>query len=1037
MSLSSFAVKKPVTITMIVLVVIIFGAISLKGLPIDLYPEIEIPVAIVSTSYSGAGPQEIENLITKRIEGAIATVGNIDTINSISLQGSSIVIAQFNTGTSMDFATLEMREKVDLIKGTLPDDATQPMVIKLDPNSMPIVQIALSTSGSLSSLQSLAEDTFKQRFERLDGVASIDIGGGLIDEIEIAVDIGKLSRYGLNINQLNQLLGAANINLPGGTVNNGEQDLTIRVMGEFNSIDEIRDMPITLNTGMVITLKDIAQVELKNKDITAISRTNGEDSINISIKKQSGKNTVQVADLVNKEVEKLKKDYPDIKMEIVVDSSTIIKDSINNVIDNVIMGSVFAILVLYIFLKNIRSTFIVGTSIPISLIASFILLYFNGITLNMMTLGGLALAVGMLVDSAIVVLENIYRFRSEGYSKEEAAIKGAKEVGLSITASTLTTIAVFLPIVFVDGMVGILFKDFAMTVTLSLTASLVVALTFIPMLSSKILTIDGEEGGGKKKKLDFIYKVFDNIFEKLENKYKSLLELGLRRRKTTIAISVIIFAVSIVSLAGVGMEFFPSTDEGSMTINVDMPLGSNIHQIDEMTKIVEGKLVDIPEIDVVFANVTSGGMGSSSINTKTSGSISINLVKLKDRKRSTKEVAEEIRGLVKDIPGAEITVTEFSSSSMSGSGAPISISIKGDELEVLENISNDFKEMVESVDGTRDVKTSISEAVPEVEIKVNKENAAIYGLTTSQIASAIRGGASGTVVAKYKDQGDELDVVIRATEDITESLSNLGQLDITTPTGMNIPLSQVADISIIKGPIQISREDQERVVTVTSQISGRDLRSISLDIDKKLENYEFPSGYHYKIGGENEQMIDAFKQLLLALVLAIILIYMVMAAQFESLINPFIIMFTIPLAFGGGFLGLFITRKALGVTAFIGIIMLAGIVVNNGIVLIDYIDILRKEGKERFEAITIAGPVRLRPILMTTLTTILGLVPLALGIGEGAEMQAPMAIVVISGLTLSTVLTLVFVPVLYTVFDDFSIRIKSRLKGLKKSNSNV
>ncbi|WP_313755645.1 efflux RND transporter permease subunit [Tissierella sp.] len=1036
MNLSSFAVKRPVTITMMVLVVVIFGAISLAGLPIDLYPEIEIPVAIVSTSYSGAGPQEIENLITKRIEGAIATVGNIDTINSISSQGSSIVIAQFNTGTNMDFATLEMREKVDLVKGALPDDATQPMVIKIDPNSMPIVQIALSTNGSLSSLQSLAEDSFKQRFERLEGVASVDIGGGFTDEIEVSVDIARLSRYGLSINQLNQLLSAANTNLPGGVVENGEQDLTIRVIGEFNSIDEIRDMPITLNTGSIITLKDIAKVELKNKDITGISRTNGEDSINISIKKQSGKNTVQVADLVSREVEKLKKDYPDIKINIVIDNSTIIKDSINNVIDNVIVGSIFAIAVLYIFLKNIRSTLIVGVSIPISLIASFILLYFNKITLNMMTLGGLALAVGMLVDSAIVVLENIYRYRAEGYSKKEAAIKGAKEVGLSITASTLTTIAVFLPIVFVDGMVGILFKDFAMTVTLSLTASLVVALTFIPMLSSKILTID-EDTEGKKKRLDFIYKAFDNLFKKIENKYKSLLELGLKRRKTTIAISVIVFVLSVVSLAGVGMEFFPVTDEGSMTINISLPLGSNIHQVDEITKIAEEKIAEIPEIDVIFANVTSGGFGSHSINNGNSGSISINLVKLSERKRSTKEVAEEVRKIIKDIPGAEITVTESSNMGMAGSSAPVSISIKGDELEILEKISNDFKDIIESVEGTRDVKTSLSDAVPEVEIQVNKENAAIYGLTTSQIASAIRGGASGTIVAKYKDEGDELDIVVRATEDITESLSNLGQLDITTPSGINIPISQVADISIVKGPIQINREDQERVVTVTSQITGRDLRSISLDIEKELKNYEFPSGYSYKIGGENEQMIDAFKQLLLALVLAIILIYMVMAAQFESLINPFIIMFTIPLAFGGGLLGLFITRKSFGVTAFIGIIMLAGIVVNNGIVLIDYINILRQEGKERFEAIITAGPIRLRPILMTTLTTILGLVPLALGIGEGAEMQAPMAVVVISGLTLSTVLTLVFVPVLYTVFDDISIKMKSRIKRLRKSNSNV
>lgn len=1027
MNLSRLSVKRPVTITMIVLVVVLLGAISLTKLPMDLFPEIEVPVAVIATTYTGTGPQEIENLITKQIEGAVATVSNIDMVNSMSSEGSSIVIAQFNFGTDMDLATLEMREKVDLVKGFLPKDANDPMVLKIDPNSMPIIQIALSTKGDLAQLQSLAEDTFSQRLERLDGVASVDIGGGFTNEIEIAVEQSELANYGLSINQLSQLLGASNMNLPGGNVNKGDQKLAVRVTGEFKSIDDIKDMPIPLSTGDVIKLKDIASIKLINKDVSSISRTNGMDSINISVQKQSGKNTVQVANLVNEEIKDLKKDYPDVDINVVMDTSMFIKSSINTVAKNAIFGSLLAILILYIFLKNLRTTLIIGISIPISLIGSFILLYFNNITLNMMTLGGLALAVGMLVDSAIVVLENIFRFRTEGYSKADAAIKGASEVGMAITASTLTTIAVFIPIVFIEGVVGTIFKDFALTVTLSLGASLLVSLTLIPMLSSKILTVDTGEKEHKKKRFSKIYNSFDNILNKISNVYIKLLNKGLRNRKTTIVISILIFLGSLASLFSVGMEFLPATDEGTISVGVTLPLGSEIQKVEKVVQTIESKLTTIPELEVVYTNIGGGNIMMGGSPNSNGATISIGLTKLSERDRSTAEVGEEIRSLVKDIPGAEISVSETSSMGMITSGNPISISIKGADLGVLEDVSNDFKDILESVDGTREVKTSLSDAVPELEVLVKKDIAASYGLTAAQVANSVRNGATGTIVTRYKDQGEEVDVVIRALGDVTESLSSFEQLDIPTPTGANVPLSQVAQISIAKGPIMINREGQERVVSVTSQIIGRDLNSITTDIETKLQNYQMPKGYNYTTGGENKEMVEAFSQLGLALLLAVVLIYMVMAAQFESLIYPFIIMFTIPLAFSGGALALFITRRSLGVTSLIGVIILSGIVVNNGIVLIDYINVLRKEGKDRHEAITTAGPIRLRPILMTTLTTILGLVPLALGIGEGSELMAPMGTVVIGGLTLSTVLTLVLVPVIYTVFDDISISIKSRI----------
>jgi len=1040
LNLSKFSVKRPVTITMLVLIVILIGIISLTELPIDLFPEIEVPVAVVVTNYSGTGPQEMENLVTKPLEGAIATVGNIENISSISSEGSSIVIARFGFGVDMDLASLEMREKVDLIKGFLPEESGEPLVIKIDPNALPVYQLSLSTKGDLAGLQTLTEDTISQRFERLDGVASVDILGGFAKEIEIAVNPNELSNLGLNINQLSQIISSSNLNLPGGSVNNGEQKYSVRISGEFQDVEEIRDMAIPLNSGEVLKLSDIAKVNLVRKDISSISRTNGENSINLSMQKQSGRNTVQVANLINEEVEKLREDYPDLEIDVVLDSATFITKSINTVVKNTLFGSLLAILILYIFLKNIRTTLIIGISIPISLIASFILLYFNGITLNILTLGGLALAVGMLVDSAIVVLENIFRFNSEGYSKEEAAIRGASEVGMAITASTLTTVAVFIPIVFVEGVVGTIFKDFAVTVTLSLLASLVVSLTLIPMLASKIMKVDARDADISNRKLSKVYIFFDNAYLKLEGYYRKVLIRSLAKRRRTIIVAISIFLISILSLTTVGVEFLPATDEGTLNITVGVPPTTSLEKIDKAVMNVETLLAGIEEVDTISSSINGGNSMMSSrtgMAGGNDGSISVVLAPLADRDRTTSEIAEEVRTLVKDIPGVDISVTQPSNTAAIGSADPISISIKGAELPVLEQISEDIKAILESVEGTREVTTSLSDSVPEIEVRVKKDIAASYGLTPAAVANNVRNSGAGTTVTRLKSGGDEIDVVIRDSSDITESLNNFRYMDISTPMGTNIPLSQLADIELVTGPRAINRDNQERQVTVTSDIMDRELNDILADVELKLENYEIPGGYSYIIGGENEQIIDAFKQLGLALLLAIILIYMVMAAQFESLLYPFIIMFTIPLAFGGGALGLFLTRRALGVTSLIGVIILSGIVVNNGIVLIDYINTLRKSGKDRYDAIVTAGPVRLRPILMTTLTTILGLIPLSLGIGEGAELIAPIGSVVIGGLSLATILTLVVVPVMYTLLDDLSIKMKKRFHKKDKQASEV
>ncbi|SHK34609.1 efflux RND transporter permease subunit [Paramaledivibacter caminithermalis] len=1029
MNLSKIAVKRPVTIVMITFMIIILGVVSLTKLPIDLFPEIEVPIAIVSTSYSGVGSQEMEELVTKPIEEAIATVSDIENVRSISSEGSSIVVAEFAFGTDMDFATLDMREKVDMVKGLLPEEAGTPMVLKIDPNAFPIIQLSLSNGGDLAKLQVIGEDSIKPKLERLPGVASVDVSGGKENQIEVVVNMEKLNGYGLTIDRLSQILRAENLNLPGGEVKKGKQKLTIRTMGEFQSVEEISSLPITLPSGGIVYLSDIADVNMNYKEVESIVKTNGKNSINISIQKQSGTNTVKVADRVNQELEKLKNEFPDIEINVVMDQSEFIKQSIDNVIKNAIVGAVLAIFILYLFLRNVRTTFIIGTAIPISIIATFILIYFYGITLNMMTLGGLALGVGMLVDNAIVVLENIYRFRQEGYSRKEAAIKGAQEVGMAVTASTLTTVAVFLPMVFVEGITSAIFKEFSLSVAMSLGASLIVSLTLIPMLCSKFLKVDrmqGKKHHGRFRLFDFLYDSFDKIFAKVESIYKKILNWAIGHRKSTVAIAIAIFITSMASAVMVGAEFFPETDEGQFTVNISLPEGSKLESTHEVVLEIEDSIKNIKEVETIFSTIGSTGRRFSSSNSSNTGSVYVVLKDLKDRKRSTSEVADEVRKMVMDIPGAEVGVEVTSQGMGGGTGAPISVDIKGDDLDELKKIADDLKTSIEGIEGTREVKSSFGEGIPEVQIKIKRKNASQYGLTSAQIASSIKGTILGQTATRYKFDGEEIDVVIKGDSIFKESISNLGQTSIKTPMGIDVPLNQIADISIDRGPVTINRDDQVRTVSVTSQIMGRDLGSITKDIEKVLSQYPMPEGYSYDISGQNEDMMESFEDLFMALLLAIVLVYMVIASQFESLIHPFTIMFSVPLAVSGGMFGLFITGRSLSVPAFIGIIMLAGIVVNNAIVLVDYINTRRTNGENRKEAIINAGPIRLRPILMTTLTTVLGLLPLALGIGEGAETQAPMATVVIGGLLLSTLLTLVFIPVLYTIFDDFNDFLKKK-----------
>lgn len=1028
MNIASLSVKRPVTILMVTFVIILLGVVSLTRIPIDLYPAFEIPIAIISTNYEGAGPQEVESLVTSPIEEVVGTVQNIKSIRSVSSAGNSLVILEFEFNTDMNFATLDVREKLDFLKSLLPEGTDAPLILKIDPNAMPIIELSVF-SADLTETQFLVEKELKPRLERLEGVASVNVSGGTEEQIVIRFSDAALQTYGLDLNQIAQQLRLENLNLPGGTVDKGTQTLSVRAVNAFNRIEDIENFLITLPTQagspstsgpMTVRLQDIADIAYQDKELSLISKTNGIRSLNIAILKQSGTNTVQVANQILSEVKKLQSDYKNITIDISSDQAEFIRASIRNVTSSAGFGALLAIAILYLFLRNIRTTFIIGTSIPVSIIATFILLFYQGITLNLMTLGGLALGIGMLVDNAIVVLENIYRFRQMGYGREEAAILGTKEVAMAVTASTLTTIAVFLPISFVEGLTATIFRELALTVTFSLSTSLIVSLTLVPMMSSKLLVIDTEMGKdhhGKSRLFDWFYNGFDHIFSRVEKGYKSLLGRALRHRLITLFVTLAVFGASLLSIYGTGLAYFPTLDQGEFTVSVLLPNGSQLKATQEIVSKITEELATIKDVAAVYETLGSSGNQFLSQSALNSARIRVRLVPLDSRVKDTAEIAEDIRSFVKQIPGAEFEISISSMGFGGMSGAPLSVTIKGNELVELERIGSDMVNLIATIPGTREIENSNASGNEEVLVNITREKANYYGLTGFSIANSIKSSLLGQTATSLKADGKELDVILKSDERYANDIQAFKNLPLSTPYGI-VTLEDVSNISLSNSPTAISRQDQSRVVTITAQIIGRDLGDVVDDLETALAQYTVPPDYEVAIAGENADMQSAFEDLKLALILAVIIVYMVMAAQFESLIHPFTIILTVPLAFSGALLGLFITGQALSVPSFIGMIMLAGIVVNNAIVLVDYINTRRESGESIHDAIQAAGPIRLRPILMTTLTTVLGLIPLSLGIGEGAEAQAPLATAVIFGLGFSTLLTLVFIPVVYSFFDD-------------------
>lgn len=1027
MSLAKLSIKHPVTMLMIVVMVLVLGAVSLARLGTDLLPNISFPTIMIITRYEGAGPQEVENLVTKPLEQVISTVSNVKSIKSTSVEGASNITVEFNWGTDMDFAVLEVREKIDLIKDMLPSEVKSPQIYKYDASQMPLMEIAVAGGRDLEELKKIADDKIKNRLLQLEGVGMVQVFGGTTKEIHVVVDPEKLVKYGTTMNSIAQALQLENLNLPGGSISYGKREYLVRINSEFADISAIKNLPITTATGSTIPLSSLAEVEYAN-ETDVLSKLNGRPSVVLVLYKQSGYNTVQVADKVTKELENLKKELPSgSQYSIVFNQANFINKSIGNVVSNAITGGILAVAILYLFLRDIRTTLVIGISMPISIITTFILMYFGNLTLNLLSLGGLALGVGMLVDNSIVVLDNIFRHREEGEDNIEAAISGANEVTRAVIASTLTTVVVFLPVVYVQGIAAQLFKELALTVTFSLLASLAVSLTLTPLLCSRLMV--GRVSLGKAGFIAKAGEKFDQAFSRLLELYKKALRWALGHRKAVIGIAAVFFILSLVLSPLIGTEFLPKFDMGMIMITAEMPNGTRREVLEGTVDELVSRVKDIPEIESIL---TIAGFSQSGEEKDNEATVMIRLKPLSERKRNSEEITEEIRSKTANIPGVKLSVVSLAGMMFMGEASEaVSIKIKGNDLEKLKEISKQVEDIVESVQGTREVKSSLSEQRPEINIRVNRDVASLYGLNSAYVANYVKSAVQGAVATRLRTGGEEIDVKVIAKEGLVDDIEKLKSLAIPTPSGMMLPLSSIASVEKEEGPVSINREDQSRTIKVTASVVGRFSGDVNREIQQKFKSLRLPEGYSIEMGGEQQQMAESFGGLALAFALAILLVYMVMASQFESLLQPFIIMFTLPLAIIGVVFSLLLTGRSFNIASFIGLITLAGIVVNNGIVLIDFVNQLRERGLSREEAILRAGPIRLRPILMTTLTTILGLFPLSLGLGEGGEMRAALATVIMGGLAVSTVLTLIVVPVLYTVFEDFG-KIFSRFRPARR-----
>lgn len=1018
MKLARFSVYRPVFTVMMVLIVMILGGISLVRLPIDLMPDITYPTLSVTTEYENASPEEVEELITRIIEEAMSAVPGVEEVTSSSLEGRSVVRISFTWGTDLDVASNDVRDRLDRATARLPDNAERPILRRFDLASYPIVILGASSDLDPVQMRRVIDDEIKYRIERLPGVASLDVHGGLEREIHVNLSADKIKALGLSLDQVMAKIRAFNVTIPAGSREAGTLEVMVRTPGQYTNLDELRNTIIAMQDGVPVQLGEIAGVEDSWMKVTRIVRVNGKPGVRMAVLKQSGTNTVEVAEGVLEELEKINREFPQINVIPIIDTSDYIKRSINNVGSSVLYGGALAIFVLLLFLRNVRSTAVIATAIPISVIATFGLMYFGGFTLNMMSLGGLALGVGMLVDNAIVVLENIYRFREGNIPPVKAAVEGTEEVTAAIVASTFTTLVVFLPLIFVRGMSGVMFKQLSYVISFALACSLASALTLVPTLASLIFKKVGPDTSTHPGWSQRVFQVSGAYLKSMEEAYKATLHYALDHKRLVLFGGIALFAGALCLIPLVGVEFMPEADEGEVRIGVEMEVGTRVEIVEKTFEAIQ-KIVDkeVPEANntITFAGGSMWGGASHR------GDMRISLKSESERSRSSEDIAADLRRKLAHIPGAVIRTRAGQGLWILRMGSTtverVTVEIRGHDLRVAEGLAQQVKALVEQVEGVTDVQLSRESGSPEEIVVVDRHKIADMKLTVSQIADMLQTVLSGTEAGYYREAGNEYRILVKLKDAERMDIREILDLTVTNAEGKPVVLRNVVRVQPRTGPVVIERKDQERIITVSANISGRDLGSILKDTEKRLSTIPTPKDFSISFGGDYEEQQKAYNELLLSFALSLILIYMVMASLYESLLDPFIIMFSVPLAAIGVVGILFFTHTTFNVQAFIGCIMLGGIVVNNAILLVDHSNLLYQErGMALKEAIMEAGRRRLRPILMTALTTILALLPLALGLGEGAETQAPMARTVLGGLLSSTLITLVFVPVVYFLF---------------------
>ncbi len=1080
MNIVELATRRRVTIAMFTLATLVFGLVSLSQLKINLLPDLSYPTLTVRTEYVGAAPVEIENLITKPIEEALGVVKNVKQLRSISRSGQSDVTLEFEWGANMDIARQDVRENLDAL--SLPLDAQSPLILRFDPSLDPIVRLGFYSTGrpddseqltrrvadsqseseateALTLLRRFADEEIKKSLEAATGVAAVKVSGGFEDEVQILVDQKRLAQLSLPIERVSDVLRAENVNMSGGRLEEGTQEFLVRTVNQFTSVEEMADVIIETRGGRPVYLRDIAEVRLGHKEREAITRMNGREAIEIAVYKEGDANTVAVASAIKQRFDSIQRDLLDgtsMKMEIVYDQSVFINSAIREVVNAGMIGGLLAIIILYLFLGDFRSTVIIGLSIPISVIATFLLMFWSDLTLNIMSLGGLALGIGLLVDNSIVVLENIARHRDMGKSNLISARDGASEVATAVIASTLTTIAVFFPLVFVSGIAGQLFKDQALTVTFSLLASLVVALTLIPMMTSiggKATSDKERETQPPKSKLlrpfyylwklisliipSYIGKIihtvvtllsrllkliisplswaFKKFFVAVSKVYRPILSWSLSNRIVVVATAFILLALSLLLVRNLGVELIPQMDQGEFVVDFRLPQGTPLQSTDAALASLQDSATENPFVRSTFAVAGSGNRLNANPDEggENWGELHVTLTDgAGDAAKA--EAVDALREAAQNLPGAEY---KFEAPTLFTFATPIEVEVSGFDLAKLKSVSGEIASRMTASDRFADVKSTMEAGHPELQIIFDRERAAALDISVHDIADRVVNHVRGTVATRYSWRDRKIDVLVRARDQDRSSVDKISQLVINPESERPVPLSSVATIFVENGPGEIRRSSQQRVALITANKTFGDLGDAVQEIEGIISGVSIPTGLTVRMSGQSEEMSASFRSLLFALLLAVFLVYLVMASQFESLIHPFVIFFSIPLAAIGAILALWLTGSTISVVVFIGFILLAGIVVNNAIVLVDLINKLRENGLPRREAIEQAGALRLRPILMTTLTTALGLLPLALGFGDGAEIRAPMAVTVIGGLLVATLLTLVVIPVMYSLLD--------------------